>query len=47
MTGEPTQTTSVLHINYRLKSEVAITFHCQLCSICYQPVQIKKHDSGS
>jgi len=31
------------YINYRLKSGVAITLHCQLCSTRYQPVQIEKY----
>ena len=25
----------LLYINYRLKSEVSITLHCQLCSTCF------------
>ena len=28
-------------INYFLKSEVSITLHCRLCSICYTAVRIK------
>ena len=28
-------------INYRLKNEVSITLHCQLCSTCYTAIQIK------
>jgi len=32
-----------VHINYRLKIEVAITLCWQLCSTRYQPVQIKKY----
>jgi len=31
------------YINYHLKSEVAITLYCQLCSACYQPVRIEKY----
>ena len=47
MTGEPTHTASkeitgarTPAINYHLKSEVSITFHCQLCST-YTALQIK------
>ena len=29
------------YINYRLKSEVSITLHCQLCSTRYTAVRIK------
>ena len=35
MTGEPT------HITYRLKSEVSIMLHCQLCSTHYTAIRIK------
>jgi len=46
MTSEPMLTTSkalyTRYINYRLNSEVAITFRCHLCSTHYQPVQIEK-----
>jgi len=31
------------YINYRLKSKAAITFHCQLRSTSYHPVQIEKY----
>jgi len=31
------------YINYHLKSEVAITLHCQLCSTHYQVVRIEKY----
>ena len=32
---------TVQYINDRLKSEVSIMLHCQLCSTCYTAVQIK------
>ena len=40
MTGEPMHTTSevVPRANYRLKSEVSITFRCQLRSTRYTAV---------
>jgi len=31
------------YINYCLKIKVAITLRCQLCSTCYQQVQIEKY----
>ena len=51
MTGEPTHTAlkerngamCPSHISYRLKSEVSIMLHCQLCSTCYTAVQIKNN----
>ena len=48
MTSEPTHTASEMalrapatYINYRLKSEVSITLHCQLFSIRYTAFRIK------
>ena len=31
-----------MHPNYRLKSEVSITLHCQLCSTHYTPRTVRK-----
>ena len=44
--GEPTYTASEMvatarPTNYRLKSEVSITLHCQLCSTRYAAFRIK------
>ena len=49
MTGEPMHTASKeinsatcpSYINNRLKSEVSIVLHCQLCSTHYATLQIK------
>ena len=35
------------YINYRLKSEVSITFRCQLCSTHYTAVRIKNCLNGT